>query len=429
MNFKKLSAAIIIAALTVLIIPSGMIRAASASVIFESEEGNDFCVGDEIKVGLVIEADAFLGEFHAYLSYSEMLLEYVKGPDCIVGDDGLLRISDEETDIASDTRKYVLTFRATARGTARINLLSGPEIYELETGYMMSASTGELYLQIEPSETASEEGRLESLKISPSGMIPAFSPDTYEYTLDVSAETEQVFVSADPMSEGAEVRISGDKELFPGKNRVVVTVVAESGDETNYMIIVNRTGETGSGDMSQEDGTQDGTGTPGETGPGEEAAPNARIRSFGAEKSDDGVITVFGGFDYKVVTPGDGTLVPDGYKKTSIIIDGVSIPAYAEKNAESDFLLLYLACGDNEPEFYSYDRTEKTIQRFAGKNEMKLVRGSNPEITDGIDTETLREYESNQKRTAVILGILCAASAAMLLFAIKLFLVRKKEIK
>lgn len=84
---------------------------------------------------------------------------------------------------------------------------------------------------------------LSSLKINGCTMSPAFSPEVYEYNVDLKNSTlDKLDLSAIPGVEGAEVEITGNENLKNGANTVTITVKSEDGTEKSiYKIHVKKT--------------------------------------------------------------------------------------------------------------------------------------------------------------------------------------------
>ncbi len=411
---------VIAGALVMLAFPSVKASAASASIKFETEE-EKYETGDEVTINLLLEGDVFLGNFEGYISYDEDLLEYSHGPACISGDDGLLKITDIVTESASNVRKYVLTFFAVAKGNAEISIVSNPEIYEYETGYLMSTSSKAIILTIDSAADSSDEAGLESLRVSPGSLNPVFAGDLYEYEVKVPYDTLNLIVSAIPASEAADVDISGNQKLVAGRNRVVITVTAENGDEQEYILYVYKAEETS--EENEDDKGEETEATPVPTQPaGEEEIPVSYAMSFSAVKENEEVI-ISGSYSYKVRPVEDTEQIPAGYVKTNIIVNGVTLTAYAAKDeAQSEFLLLHLKPEDGEAGFYSYDRVEKTIQRYTGGKKTQGAADSESSVTAEDITQLAEDYDKNLNTMSILIAVLSGICAILLFGITKLFL-------
>ena len=127
---------------------------------------------------------------------------------------------------------------------------------------------------------------------------------------------------------------------------------------------------------------------------------------------------------YTLVPLEDSSLIPGGYVKTKLILYGVSVTAYTmEKDLENDFILMYAKKGDGEPQFYQYDRKEKTLQRFQlDEDETKVVVGG------GTEALSSDEYNEKVQKLSIVVGVSAALAVlfalGMLSFAIKYYSAR-----
>ncbi len=86
----------------------------------------------------------------------------------------------------------------------------------------------------------SKDSSLKELAIAEGAITPEFNKDVKEYVLTVPNEITSVNVTATPTDSKAKANIEGNTELKEGENTVTVTVTAENGDKTNYIIKVTR---------------------------------------------------------------------------------------------------------------------------------------------------------------------------------------------
>ena len=86
----------------------------------------------------------------------------------------------------------------------------------------------------------SKDSSLKELAIAEGTITPEFNKDVKEYALTVPNEITSVNVTATPTDSKAKATIEGNTELKEGENTVTVTVTAENGDKTNYIIKVTR---------------------------------------------------------------------------------------------------------------------------------------------------------------------------------------------
>lgn len=86
----------------------------------------------------------------------------------------------------------------------------------------------------------SKDSTLSAFEVKEGAISPEFKKDVKEYTLTVPYETTEVNVTATPTDSKAKVEVKGNKDLKEGENVVTVTVTAEDGSTTDYIIKVTR---------------------------------------------------------------------------------------------------------------------------------------------------------------------------------------------
>ncbi|MBR5968634.1 MAG: cadherin-like beta sandwich domain-containing protein, partial [Lachnospiraceae bacterium] len=252
--FKKMVMALLLAA-AVLISPlmaDTEAMAASAAIAFEKDL-ETVRVDDVVTVTLKLTADAIIGTFEGYISYNSDVLDFVTGPETIVGGEGILKINDSDPDARFNERSYLIFFKATGIGSCDIKMRGNPEIYQAETDFPMSVSSSPLTIDVLASQKASSDASLAAMKISPGTLTPGFSPEIFEYSVTVPFETTTLLVSAVTSDAKANVKIEGNDELDVGQNRVLLLVTAEDGSMNKYVIYAAREPEkNGAGDDQTE---------------------------------------------------------------------------------------------------------------------------------------------------------------------------------
>lgn len=381
-------------------------QAASAEVNIKSDT-TEVNIGDNIFVYITVDSDTLFGDFEANLTYDEDILEYKGGASVITGGSGFLKITDMGVLDGDSSRKYTLKFEALEVGMCTIAFSGRAVVYDFATGMEMSVSSNELTLNVKAPVTASDNANLKSLKISPSELTPEFDPGIFDYNVTVTNETEQLVITALPEDDKASVTISGNDFLKEGENKVIVSVLAESGDVIKYNINVLRAATP----------TIVPTQAP-------EVSPETEGNSFELVTIDGEQFAIYSG-RYKLLEPADDIEIPTGYMKGSMIISGVSITVFLpENNEESQFLLVYAMNDLGETDFYRYDRVEKTMLRYVPDS--MLIR--NITDTDPVkDSAETKDYNNNLKKAAVVIAILCAFSVILIFVIIRLILQKKNH--
>jgi len=376
-------------------------KAASANIDITADK-NPVTVGDTVYVYINISSDTMFGDVEANLVYDEDILEYKSGVSFITGSSGYLRISDINISEGADSRKYALEFKALKVGKCEIEFSGSVMVYDYESGFPMSVSNNILELEVKAAQTASDNASLASLRVSPAELNPPFDKDIYEYSANVGYNIEKLVVEALPEDENATIKITGNESLEEGENKVVVTVTAESGNKKEYVIKVTK-----------ESAPEDGLNT-------DPIKPDDKHGKFELVRIDNEIFAVYGG-KYKLIEPGDDVKIPEGYKKTRIIISGISIEVYAPEQIDSDFLLIYAENELGIANFYRYDKVERTMQRYVDEP----VSVYKPEEDLDEDIMTSKEYRSNLNKAAIIIALLSTLCVLLMLLTVRLYIKTK----
>lgn len=382
------------------------VQAASAEIEIAADT-KEVTAGDDFFVYIRITSDTMFGDFEANLTYDDEQIEYIDGASVITGSSGFLKISDFGLAEGNTNRKYTLKFHAVKPGTVEISFPGRAMVYDFETSDEMSVSSNVLTLEVKAAETASQNAYLKSLKTSPSQLTPEFNKTVYEYSTEVASDVSKLVIDALPEDEKATIKISGNDLLKEGENKIIVTVLAESGDVIEYTIKVMRA-------VAPES----------ETPEEPTIAPGKSQSLFEVVRLDGEVYAVYSG-KYKLVTPGSDVAVPEGFVKGEAILSDISVTAYFPEefmeNRNSDFYLIYAENEFGEKGFYLYDKIEKTLQRYAPEN----FKGSNAAGTEENESVQAKEYHANLTKAAVVIAILAVLIALLLFAFIRLYMKQK----
>lgn len=390
---------------------------ASSAVIEFTGEPELVRVGDVVTVTMTVTADITPGDFEGYISYTDSILEYVTGPDCVAGGEGILKLNDPDPGTGMNVRKYSLYFKAVKIGNCEVRMRGTPEVYEAESGYLMSVSSDSLAIDVQAAARASSDATLATLRIKPGKLDPSFSSSVFEYSTRVSNETTELMVSAGANDGAATVKIEGNTGLSVGINRVLVLVTAEDGTIQKYVINVTRE----SGDESEASGDNEGDSSSdgsGQNANSQEAVPGS-IYFYVTEENGEVILNI--GSRYSICEGETGVVIPDGYFKTSILISGHTVTAYSPKeDVSSDFLLLVLSHEGGEPELYSFDRVEKTIQRYGVKKGETIGNKTGSGYATLDEQELVSGYEKSLSNLTMIIAILCGIVMLLLILTVRM---------
>ncbi|WP_312372730.1 cadherin-like beta sandwich domain-containing protein, partial [Lachnoclostridium sp.] len=386
--YKKsiLSAICLLLGFLLMNIPSINSMAASATIKIEVPN-DEVDKGEEFKITIVIASDSILGDFEGYLSYNAEIIEFISGPSCVSGGNGMLRFMDTNASSSDGERRYVLRFKALEVGNCQLLMTGNPIAYEFETGDPMSVSAYSGSVTIRAKEAASKNTNLAMLKVSPGTLTPSFKSTVKEYSIMVGPETEKIIISAIPEDTAATVGISGNDALKIGNNTIVITVTAQSGNTDEYRIQVLK-----------EESNQQVEEIPNEGGD----SPNLKA------VRDAGKTTIFGQFKYTVVSDDSNIIIPKGYVKSSILVDGCTIPIYQKKDSlKEDYLLMILENQFGNTSLYRYDRTEKTIQLYTEQS-ITEREDISPVTSNNLELKVQKkEFEEKISQLTIVIIVLC----------------------
>lgn len=419
---KKIIRNLIITALflSILFLPGITGLAASASITLSSNTESAE-VGEDITVYLTIASDAMLGDFEAYITYNADILEFKNDASFIAGGDGLLKLTDKNSVNQETSRKYIMKFKAKTMGVSAISIKDKAEVYEFESGADMSVSSNSIEIQVSASKSASDNADLKSLKVSPGKLSPAFDNKITSYTVDLKYEEDKLVLSAVAEDENADVTIDGNEKLAVGNNKLGIKVKAESGAVKEYIITAVR--QEAASQETDEINETDESETDKDNGSEEYNDITDKSTEIGKlvliRNGDE--LYIQNGYRYRVLVPGEDTAIPDGYIKTSLILDSETVTAFTpSNNLDSDFLLLYVMNEDGETGFYQYDRREATLQRYVKSREGSKV------VMSG-DLMQSEEYKAKLTSMGILLAVLGSVCILLSVALIRIYLKNKED--
>ena len=202
----------------------------------------------------------------------------------------------------------------------------------------------------------SKENRLKTLKLDAVSMMPEFSPEVTAYEATVDANSDSLYYSYALQDEKARVSVRGGENLSEGNNDVSFVVTAEDGSVREYKVMVTK--ETKEETESRED----------------EADTTQSVGFVVEQKGDKKIIK--NSYEFEVANPDDLERVPEGYIQSSVVLSGVTVPAFTmEHDLDNNYLLLYLKPKGGDAALYQYDRTEQTIQKYTGTMVERVNKG------------------------------------------------------
>lgn len=378
--------------------------AASATLTFSSKK-SEVSKGEKITIILTVESDAIVGDVEAYVSYDPELLEFKTGGSQISGSDGLLLVRDVGTGVESEVKKYSMSFEAVKKGACEISTSDRASVMDAG-GREMSVSSNRISVSVKETKKPSKNNNLKTLEVSPGTLTPEFHKDTKKYRLTVDSNTDHIYISALAEQKNAQVSIEGNENLRIGKNSIVIRVTAQNGAQKEYSILVTKPSAEDEALAKKEE--QDLLA-------GEEEPLSGEVPNFTMIQKEDSVF-IENGYRLKVLEAPDH-LIPDGFIRTEVALYGETLPAYVPKEErENEFILLYGENKEGQSRFYSFDRSERTIQRFIPERtavEKKDLKNA------GIHAA---QYNEKLSHLAVVIAVLSGLCVLLLLGIIRLFL-------
>lgn len=382
MKQKGLCYLLILSLVLGIILPCQNVMAASCNIRLSLEK-EDIYVGDEFVVTILLEADETISGVEFMLTYDEDALEYIAGSPAVSGGEGTLKISQLDMTTVSQSAKYLIKMKAKKAMTSTIVVDSNATIYNEANAKTMAVRSSNLDIVVQAEKTASKNAQLKSLKLSNGILKPEFSSEVTEYNVIIKEEVTKLIISAIAQDEKAKVQVRGGEQLVPGENEITIIVTAESGDTLSYKVLVDYEEPVTEQTPNETEDIETGFNQEEIEQPVQNLEP-ITIRTVDANT----ILTTYASFELKDLD--HPAMLPSGYEKTSVVIQGVSITAYTSRK-DSDFVLLYACQSGTQPCFYQYDKVEKTIQRFNNQTFLPQKEPVNEEIVS-METQNYKMY-------------------------------------
>lgn len=228
-------------------------------------------VGGEFEITVTFSGDKNIGWVDTNLIYDDSALEFISG-DGANGGGGILTIKDFP-DSESKQITVALKFKALKNGSSELNLsncaifaddsslIGSPTAYASITADDSAVTTTTALPPDDSSETDSSsettttvttttvetgadgfpvKGVLKALTVSEGELIPAFSPDIYNYTVKVDNSVEYCEIEGTTASVTDYIWYEGSNYLQVGDNVREITVTDDNGNKRTYTIIIQR---------------------------------------------------------------------------------------------------------------------------------------------------------------------------------------------
>lgn len=400
--------------------PAQSAEAASATITLTTDM-EEIRAGDTVEVKLTISADATIGDFEAFISYDDTILEFYSAASCITGDAGSLKVFDMGASPSAQERTYRIWFKALTQGECEVALYNRPMVYCYTDGTEMSVTGVSKTFQVLPSFDASDNSSLSALYLVDNqpatvALSPAFASEITGYQAVVPYEADMVIVSAIAEDSLANVEVFGGKNLELGNNEVQITVTAENGTKTIYKVNVYRAEYVEEPKEPVVDNPQN---------PEEPKEPVITVAPGIVFEETEEQVLVTEYHTYTVCEKPESFTLPDGYVQTTLMINEIQVPAYAKQGeAREEFLLLILKNEAGEVNWYRYDRIEQTLQRV---NEEEYVVTQVIQSNDESLKTAIQEYQMHQSLLTFAVALLFGICLLLLMIILWLCIRRKNR--
>ncbi len=339
-------------------------EALAASAVVSLSTGEEEVVkGDVFSVMVTVESADDIGNVEMFVSFDSSRVSFIDNGKYTIGGEGLVLISDWDESKNSTRKKYALEFKAKNPGACRFAVGDQPAVFLADSDEQMSVSSINMSVNIikKKANTEAEEDKqdvevtekpisdqmaeLQNIIVGEGQLVPEFNPDITSYAIEVPNDVERLSMSALTTSADADVTIKGNENFVVGENIVTIVVEAANGAKREYSIAVVRSAYSAE--------------NPDENSLENEPEPGLHTTAM----DDKIVITQYVKLTVKKVK--DETLIPTGYMKTSIRLDGEPVIAYMlQEDMDSEAYLIYGTDGNGYTGFYEYNRVEGTLKPY-----------------------------------------------------------------
>lgn len=327
-------------------LPGKSVKAASASITIDTSK-KQVVKGDTVYVVITVSSYESIQSFSGYFSYDNRYLQFVNGGSVVHGNDDKFLIDDINRTDSAVKLKYSIKFKARKKGSTTIALQKPYKVCaDDNSGSEMSVSYNALSVTV----LSKKEAEASSL---------AQQPDT---------------ATAFPQASGQpKAQASGQPQNSPdtaGRKK--------ASDQPKTSMNSSEPKETKDQD-DKRDSSKSGT--------------NAHITKA------NGKTYLRSSLQIELVELKDDSLLPDGFSKITMEIDGNEITAYAlDGSTDYNYVLLYGK--DTEEGFFLYDKQESAVYPY--EKVKQWYRG-----TDDSQNNTLKQKIKSYQYVIAIMAVLC----------------------
>ena len=390
------------------------VYAASSASLKVSPSSSKVQVGDTITVTVSVSSKQALGAWQFNVGYNSSVLTYVSSNM----ENGLTSLG-YVSNTSTKTKTYTLKFKAKAAGTGNITI-NNATVYALDDSLCTNSISNTSITVVSPKSSNSNTNNksnsnsnkntketkkstnnyLSNLSVDGYKISPKFNKSTTKYNISVPNNIRKVKITATKEDKNASVSGAGEKNLKEGKNKFEIVVTAENGnkktytlnvtvqdkdpvvvtvDGQEYTVMQSSEGLTVPESYSQTTVTINDTVLPayksGLTGFTLVGLTDKNGKSNLFVYADNKYTLYnefkFNGLSIYIKEP---SVMVKGAKKTKITLDDEEITAYTIEG--NSYPLIYgMNVESGEENWYTYDSSEKTLQKFiiGNKNSAKGV--------------------------------------------------------
>jgi len=295
------------------------------------------------------------------------------------------KFADATSDGNNTTKSFSVTCKATSTGI--INFVMSGDITSSD-GTNTKISGSKSVTVTKPREK-STNNKLKSLSVEGYEISPVFDKDVNEYSVNVPSTLEKITINATKADNYASLEGTGEKTVEEGVNNFEIIVTSETGVENIYKLTVNvedqnpievKIGEKNytivkvAKNLVKPDLFEETTVKIGEFDIPAFYNENSGYTLVGLKDTEGNIeLFIYANENYikynefksdsLYIVFLDIPKVPKYYFKTNVEVNDVKVEGYRLKG-DSKILLYGLNLATGKKNYYTYDRTEKTLQIF-----------------------------------------------------------------
>lgn len=360
-------------------------------------------VGDTLTVTVTYKLDSEANAVSGTLTFDSTILKYVNANNCVASaiDSGVAF----NTTGQSSTYYIKIDLEVIAEGSCVIKLIDAA-CANVEDGVVEGSSAS---LTTKNAATNDDEqdinstasAALTSITVAAGELTPAFNQNVTQYKVVVPYTQTDGILSCETLDPNASITVEGSRQLKVGNNTRVI-IVTNKGQTRRYTVVFNRLDQNGNDTTAPASsdvkvtvnnkeyiiGQQDPLLTP----PSGFTLSTAMYgdKEVTAYKNSSGKVVLLylltddgaGDFflyengkvsDFNYISVGDATYIikevtenaPDGMYQSTYDLNGKSIACYKYSDKElADFVVFSAVSPNGNTGYYSYDVSEKTIQKI-----------------------------------------------------------------